>query len=390
MREQNKMAGKQVRQDNTDMKTLQSELKQGTFRKVYLLSGEERYLVLQFRDHLIEAAVSPDDTMNLNVHKEAAPDLSKVMDECLAMPFFSDRRMVVLQDSGYFAPAGGKNGGKISAAKAASNTASNTSNTPATSGAAGTGKGRKSSAAASSSSDILIDLISRLPETTVLLFVESAVDKRSRLYKAVSREGLAVDFGHPDEDTLGRWVLSNLSEHRIRITKDALNMLLERSGPDMSMIHSQLEKLISCAGDGGTLTAVEVGALVTERLETKIFDLVDAAGHRNRREAISRYDELIRMWEEPNRILYFLGKQFNLLYQAKILAAKGKGTAEMMQAMDVKYSFQIRKYTDQARYFTLEQLRSAVADCAQMEQQYKTGKIQVRLAVEMLLVKYSR
>lgn len=138
------------------------------------------------------------------------------------------------------------------------------------------------------------------------------------------------------------------------------------------------------------ITMEEVSGLVTQRLETRIFDLVDAVGHRQRRDALSKYDELIRMKEEPNRILYFLGRQFNQLYQTKDLQAHNKGSAEMMKDLGLKFSFQLRKLNEQARYFTSEQLRSAVEDCAALEQRYKSGGIDVRLAVEMLLVKYSR
>ena len=343
------MAGKQVKQKNAGMTQLQSELKEETFHRVYLFFGEERYLVLKMRDNLVRAAVSPDDTMNLNIHKTAWPDVSKIMDECLAMPFFADRRVVLVQDSGYFAA----------------------------------GKGKEEA-------EKLIGLLGELPETTILLFVETEVDKRSRLYKAVSKAGLSVEFEHPDEMELARWVVSQLSENRIRITKGALQMLLERTGADMTMLRAQLDKLAACAGEGGTLSETDVGGLVAERLETRVFDLVDAVGHRDRRGAISRYDELLRMQEEPNRILYFLGRQFNLLYLMKVLSQKGKGTVEMMKVMDLRYSFQIRKLSDQARFFTTEQLRHAVADCPAMEQRFKTGKIDVRLGVELLLVKYSR
>lgn len=343
------MAGRQVKQKNTGMAQLQSELKEGTFHRVYLFFGEERYLVLKMRENLVRAAVSPDDTMNLNIHKNALPDVSKIMDECLAMPFFADRRVVLVQDSGYFTAGKGKD-----------------------------------------EAEKLIGLLGELPETTILLFVETEVDKRSRLYKAVSKAGLSVEFEHPDEMELARWVVSQLSESRIRITKGALQMLLERTGADMTMIRAQLDKLAACADEGGTLSETEVGGLVAERLETKVFDLVDAVGHRDRRGAISRYDELLRMQEEPNRILYFLGRQFNLLYLMKVLSQKGKGTVEMMKVMDLRYSFQIRKLSDQARFFTADQLRRAVADCTAMEQRFKTGKIDVRLGVELLLVKYSR
>lgn len=364
--------------NNSDMAKLQQELAQGIFRRVYLLFGEERYLVFQNRDALMNAAVRPDDTMNLNIHKEAAPDISNLMDQCLSMPFFADRRLVLVQDSGYFAAGrgGAADGGGASG--------------KSEKGKSGSGKGKKASKAAQSPQDRLIELFDTLPETTVLVFSESDVDKRSRLYKAVGKAGMTVEFSHPDGDMLKKWVLVRFRQHRIKVTGEALELLLERTGNDMTVISSQLDKLIACAGDDGAITGKEVRSLVTEKLETRVFDLVDAVGHRDRRGALARYDELIRMREKPNMILYFLERQFSQLYQTKSLTAARKSSMDIMKALDIKYSFLVRKYTEQARLFDEARLRQAVEDCVSMEEMSKSGKIDAQLAVELLLVRYSR
>lgn len=336
---------------NTDMEKLGKELQEGIFQKVYLFYGEERYLVLRYKDRLMKATVAPDDSMNLNIHKEASPDVSKVTDECLSMPFFADRRMVVVQDSGYFS--------------------------------SGKGSDEKEK-------DRLISLIGQLPDTTVLLFVETNVDKRSRVYKAVGKAGMTVSFEHPDGHQLSVWVKSKLRDHSIKITDQASDILFDRTGTDMSMISSQLDKLISCVGEGGTVTPEVVKGLVSERLEASIFNLVDAVGRRKRKEAVVKYDELVRMKEEKGRILYFIARQFNQLYQTKVLLERGAGRPEMMKAVDLKFDFQLRKLIDQSGYFTKDQLRMAVQDCVEMETRYKSGRIDVSMAIEMLLVKYSR
>ena len=36
----------------------------------------------------------------------------------------------------------------------------------------------------------MVDLIKNLPDTTYIVFVESEVDKRSKLYKAVTAKGM--------------------------------------------------------------------------------------------------------------------------------------------------------------------------------------------------------
>lgn len=379
------MAGYQWKQKqkppkNAGLEKLQKEIADKTFRKVYLFYGEERYLTLQYRDRLIAAAVSPEDTLNLNIHKESAPDISKVMDECLAVPFFAERRVVVLQDTGLFSPA------KARSSQGAEPDTDASAPRETSSRKTRSGKNKT----ASSPQDMLTYLIGQLPDTTILLFVENGADKRSRLYKAVANAGMAMEFEHPDGDMLKLWVQSRMKNAGIRITNEALTRLLDWAGTDMSMLSSQIDKLVACAGQGGAVTLKEVTGLVTQRLETRIFDLVDAVGHRQRREAVTRYDELIRMKEEPNRILYYLGKQFNQLYQTKALLAKRKPADEMMKALGINYSFQLSKLREQSAQFTEEQLRSAVEDCVALEQKYKTGGINVRLAIEMLLVRYSR
>lgn len=338
--------------NNSGMKKLQDEMAKGIFHKVYLFFGEERYLVLQYRDRLASAIVSPDDTLNLNIHKEASPDASKVMDECLSMPFFAEKRMVLLQDSGYFA----------------------------------SGKG----AARGDSAEALIKFMDSIPDTTVLLFVETKVDKRSRLYKAVEKAGMAVEFQYPDERLLRTWIAQTFRRSHISIDGRAVDLLLERAGVNMSMLETQMEKLVSCAGEGGTLTRQDVAGLVTERLETKVFAVMNAVGLRKRKEAIDRYDEMIRMKEKPENILPVLTKGFHLLYQTKCLLAENRNRDQMKKMMGISYAFQLNNYITQQRYFTLEQLRSAIEDCADLEQKYKSGRINVSFAIENLLIKYSR
>lgn len=341
------MAGRYQQPNNEGMKKLQTEIAQGISHRIYLFFGEERYLVLQYRDRMKKAIVSDGDEINLNIHKEASPELSKVMDECLSMPFFAEKRLVILQDSGYFA-------------------------TP------------------SASQDALAGFLDSVPETTVLLFVESQVDKRNKLYKAVARTGMAVEFQYPDEQLIRSWVGQTFRRHNVRIPAKAIDLLLDRAGVNMSMLDSQMDKLISCAGEGGTLSREDVDNLVTERLETKVFAVMNAVGLRQRKEAIDRYDEMIRMKERPEMILPFLTRGFNMLYQTKCLLAEKKSNVQIKQIMQIKYDFQLRNYISQQSHFTLDQLRSAVEDCADLEQKYKSGRINVSYAIETLLIKYSR
>ena len=49
------------------MKTIDNDIKTGQFKQIYLLYGEEQYLIRQYRDKLKHALAADDDTMNLPI-----------------------------------------------------------------------------------------------------------------------------------------------------------------------------------------------------------------------------------------------------------------------------------------------------------------------------------
>jgi len=349
------MAARKTKSDNSAMNVIRSDIESGSFKRIYLLFGEERYLVAQYRQALTDHIIQDGDTMNLNIHDSGSLSLNELMDQALTMPFFASYRLVVAVDTGLFAPNAKKPGGKKTDGE---------------------------------ETETLIKFMEQIPETTVLLFVESSVDKRSRMYKAAVKYGLAAEFAHPDFAALSRWVLSKLSKEDIRITKTALEHFLEMTGDDMTRISSELEKLIAFAGEGGAVRIDDVDELVSVRLENRIFDMVDAIARKDSRKALALYDDLLALKEEPMRILALIARQFNMLYQVSELMEEGRSMPLMEDALDMKgRGWLIRRYIEQARAFSKEQLRIRVEDCVRTEERIKTGYIDMRLGVEMCIVR---
>lgn len=87
--------------------------------------------------------------------------------------------------------------------------------------------------------------------------------------------------------------------------------------------------------------------------------------------------------EPPMRILFLIARQFNQLLQVKELMAKGmdKGTIASKLKMQ---PFVVGKTMPQARQFSREQILSYVNSCVETEEAVKSGRLQDRLAVELL------
>ena len=84
------------------MKNIQEDIKTGNFKQAYLLYGEEAYLKQQYKHKLVQALNPEDDTMNFNHYEGRNIDVKELIDLCETMPFFADRRVVLLEDTGFF------------------------------------------------------------------------------------------------------------------------------------------------------------------------------------------------------------------------------------------------------------------------------------------------
>ena len=87
------------------MNTLLNDIKTEQFRPVYLLYGEEAYLRRQYRDRLGEAIVSAEDSMNRTVYSGSKTDPLQVIDTGETMPFFAERRLIDIEESGFLKSA---------------------------------------------------------------------------------------------------------------------------------------------------------------------------------------------------------------------------------------------------------------------------------------------
>lgn len=324
------------------MKTIDNDIKMGQLKNVYLLYGAEDYLKRQYRDKLKHALVEPDDTMNFSAYEGKDINPKELIDLSETLPFFKEKRMILVENSGFF-----KN-----------------------------------------SCDDLAEYMSQVPETTCFVFVEEVVDKRSKLFKAASKAGSAVEFETPKEDMLVRWILGRIQREGKKITQSVMQLFLSKTGSDMENIDKELEKLLCYTLDKTEITAADVEAICTGQTENKIFEMIDAISVKNQKKALDLYYDLLALKEAPMRILFLIARQFQNLLLIKSMSAKGYPAVSIAKTAGMP-SFAVQKNLRQAGAFKIDQLKEAIEDCGQAEEDVKTGRMADQLAVELLIVKYS-
>lgn len=321
------------------MQTLNQDIKERTFKQMYLLYGDEPFLVSSYKKRLREA-IAGDDTMNFNYFEGKNLDVKEIISLADTMPFFSERRLILIDGSGFF----------------------------------------------KSAPEELVNYLPQIPDTTCMIFCESEVDKRNKLYKKVKELGHVAELNKQDSAQLMNWAAGILTKDGKKITRQVMEYFLERTGDDMENIRTELEKLICYTMGRDVITKEDVEAVGTVHVTNRIFEMVSAIVAGNTKKAMDLYEDLLTLKEPPMRILFLIARQFNQLLQVKELAAQGcdKGTI----ASKIKVPpFAAGKLIAQAKAFTKEQILSYVQLCVESEEAVKTGRLSDRMAVELLIAR---
>lgn len=323
------------------MKILSQHMKSGQFKSVYLIYGEEDYLRKQYKDRMREALIG-DDTMNYNYYEGKGISVKELIDVGETLPFFNERRLILVENSGFF----------------------------------------------SSSQEELAGYLKEKPETTCFLFVEKDVDKRNKLFKTVSALGYAANMTAPDERMLIRWISGILKKEQRFMREDAMRHFLERIDTDMENIRRELDKLVVYTDGAQEITVGDIDEVCTVYTESQVFDMVRSVAEKQQSKALDLYYDLIAQKEAPMRILYWITRQFNQLYQIKDLQSKGYPDHVIAERMGVR-DFVVRKNKTLCQRFSLEELRKSIQICVEREEDVKTGRLNDRMAVELLIIQFS-
>lgn len=319
------------------MQRIKEDIKNREYHPIYLLYGEEDYLKRLYRDSLKNSIVAEDE-MNYTYYEGSGVDLQQIRELADTLPFFQDYRLIVLENSGLF-----------------------------------------------KSANDLTDYLPEMPETTILLFVEKEIDKRNRLYKYVSKQGLAVEMKSMSERDMKLWVTGELRGAGKQMRENTIAYLLSLIDNSMIHVRNELDKLIAYVGEREEITREDVDAIASVQITGQIFQMMDAVASGKKEQTMQLYHDLLELRESPMSILYLLSRHFNILLQLKDVQGMSKG--EVAKAVGVPV-FAVGRYQSQSGHFSREKLRSMLEQCVETEYLFKRGRLGDQMGVELLLVRF--
>jgi DNA polymerase-3 subunit delta len=338
------------------LEQLKKDLASGNIRKAYLLFGSERYLRNFYEKKLLAAMGGARDDMNTNIYDTSPVSTSDIIDQAQTMPFFAENRVIVVRYSGFF----------------------------------------------KKNPEDLANFLAKSPDTTKFIFVEDEADARLKIYKQVADLGLVVEFTTQPDRYLLQNIGAYLKKADKRMSQDDAAYMLDVIGTDMGKLMSELEKLISYAYDREVITRDDIDAICSKNVEDRIFEMIDAIMKKDMQTCMERYEDLLALKVQPARIIVMLEKQFLWMLQLKSMYDSGYNNRDIIDMIAYKKEtdpetgavkkargsigeFQVRIYLEQALRMESSELQRAVALCGKADESFKTGRMNDRMAAEVLM-----
>ena len=324
---------------------------------VYIFHGDDEFATGQALGG-IESQMGDPATAEMNTsHLDGRSlNLDELVQATRSMPFLAERRLVVLMD-----PLG--------------------------------------SLKSSKDRDKFKTILENVPATTALVIQISKplVDARGRRSGkkhwlenwAQTQDGKVFirEFSLPKGPKMANWIRSQAKESGGDFSHPAAALLGTYVGDDPRLAAQEIEKLLAYVNYQRAVEPDDVEYLVAYAGETSVFDMVDALGTRNGREAQRLLHRLLEQ-DEPLRLFGMVVRQFRLLLLTRELLDAGYRETEIASAIKSP-PFVVRKLTGQVRNFSLTQLEIIYHKLLEIDEAIKTGQTEGDVALDTLVAALS-
>lgn len=279
------------------LKDLQQQIANQTLAPIYIVTGEEVALLERARQLFVGLVPDNERDMNLGQYDLADTPLKIILEEAMSVPFFGERRVILVQQPQFLTASG-----KLTDAE----------------------------------QEALLAIFNQPNDQVVLVFFaqDLKIDKRKKVTKALFNVAQHLDLPLLDERQSQQAIAQFLAKRHITIEPEAQQAFTARTNASYSAMLQEMPKLIAYAQDDKIIDLHAVEALVPKTLHANVFDMVEAVLAQRAQVALQIYHDLIGHGEAPIRINAALLGQFRLLLQ---VAGLRGGDQEVGQQLKVHW-----------------------------------------------------
>ena len=305
---------------------------------VYLLYGNKDYEI----NEEIKKITKNINNMNISKYDLNTDDINKVIDDCETFSMFDDKKIVIADNANMF-----------------------------------------SSSTSKDSENIEKYLKNINPSTILILIVHNEkIDTRKKITKTITKIGKILEFN--DEVNPEKLIKEKLKDYKIE--DNVIKFLIDRVGTNPLIIKNELKKIILYKDNDRLITKDDILNLTSKTVEVDIFELIDDIIKGKKEDAIEIYHEMLKIKEEPIKIIVMLANQFRIMYQSKELLIKGYSEKDIASILKI-HPYRVKLAIQNSRSYNSNTLLKYINDLADIDLNIKKGKLNKDLALELFILK---
>ena len=317
-------------------------IRQGNIRPLYLLFGDETFLLQEVVDLLTNAVVDPG-TRDFNlatVYCRTTPP-AEIVNLCQTLPFMAERRLVIAKE--------------IEALKAAD----------------------------------LEGLVGYLrdpsPGTCLVMIANQAKYEKRQVIAAVEAQGVATRFYALLDRDMPSWIENWARSRGLAIQRDAVQYVWQAIGNDLQALSNELLKTVLSLKDRKTITLEDVRTVVGDFREYSSFDLAEALGRKDLQKALDVLNRLLLEGESAIGLLGSTAWNFRRLMRAKSMEQSGTGYEEIKKKLGVIFH-QSAVFREQMRSYSIAELERVFEIMLAADRSLKSSGLGGRLVLERMVL----
>mgnify|MGYP003290141799 CR=1 FL=1 len=217
-------------------------------------------------------------------------------------------------------------------------------------------------------------------ETITLVFIEEGTSK-GKLNKLISKNGKVITIDKKKPAELISWIQNYTKEYNVTIEKENASYLVELCGNNKQILENEALKLIDYV-ESGIIQKEDINKICIKTSEVIIFDLTDSLGKKEINNALKYLEDLLENKEPLQKILIMITKHFKSVLLAKVIMEQGKNVAAELGISP----YPAKKYSDQSRNFSKEELIEIFKNLAQLDIDSKIGKIDLKIGLQKIIM----
>jgi DNA polymerase-3 subunit delta len=212
-------------------------------------------------------------------------------------------------------------------------------------------------------------------------------------YDWCAKQPLSKNFSKLSQSELINWLKKRVETKGGQISNDAVATLMAYTAEDLWQLDHEIDKLANLksgqadgANEGFKIEMADVKAIVQGSFSEHIFALIDAIGERNKSRATKLFEEELLAGQAPEQILAMILRQYKMILSVRDGLERGINEKELEREMKMN-SYVMRKVSSQAKLYTVASLKTIFSNLIKLEQQYKTGKIDLVAGLNLFLAR---